>query len=153
ILCAFQMAYLYYLWCMGPIAAALWVWPMERLRQAFPSWVEGVITLCFWNLFWNTVILLMACFRGVDTTGTVIMTALHGMAVLCVQYAFDFSSLVSQGAASQLAGAVSEAMRGATGGGGQQAAGGRGGASRPAMGGGMANSGFGLGGGAFSPAF
>jgi hypothetical protein len=117
IMCAFQMAYLYYLWCMGPVAAALWVWPMERLRGAFPSWVEGVVTLCFWALFWNTVVLLMACFRGTGDTGTVIMTALNGLATLCVQYAFDFSSLVSQGAASQLAGMVAQGMRqGANGG-------------------------------------
>lgn len=155
ILCAFQMAYLYYLWCMGPIAAALWVWPMERLRAAFPSWVEGVVTLCFWSLFWNTVVLLMACFRGVDTTGTVIMTALNGMATLCVQYAFDFSSLVSQGAASQLAGAVSQAMKGASGG-AQQGAGGRGGAAnRPAMGAMAANPGGrgGLGTGGMNPGY
>lgn len=133
IMCAFQMAYLYYLWCMGPIAAALWVWPMERLRSAFPSWVEGVITLCFWSLFWNTVVLLMACFNGIGDTGAVIMTALNGLATLCVQFAFDFSSLISYGAASQLAGSVAQAMQGATGGGGAQ---GSGGGARSASGGG-----------------
>ena len=37
IMCAFQMAFLYYLWCMGPIAAALWVWPD---RQAAPGIAE-----------------------------------------------------------------------------------------------------------------
>ncbi len=64
ILCAFQMAFFYYLYFIGPIMAALWVWPMKQLRDAFPSWVEGVVTLCFWSLFWHTTILLMACFKG-----------------------------------------------------------------------------------------
>ncbi|MBI4533066.1 MAG: hypothetical protein HY711_03890, partial [Candidatus Melainabacteria bacterium] len=54
VLCAFQIAYLLYLFCIGPVVAALWVWPMANLRGALPSWVEGVVTLCFWSLFWNT---------------------------------------------------------------------------------------------------
>ncbi len=130
IMCAFQMAFLYYLWCMGPIVAALWVWPLERLRGALPSWIEGVVTLCFWSLFWNTTILLMACFKGIGETGTVMMTALNALANICVLYAFDFSSLISQGAASQMVGAVGQALSkasqggGAGGGGGQSAGGG-----------------------------
>src|SRR6185503_10658206 len=68
ILCAFQMCYLYYLWFVGPIMAALWVYPVYQLRQAFPNWCEGVITICFWSLFWHTVVVLMACFRGIDDT-------------------------------------------------------------------------------------
>lgn len=94
ILCAFQMAYLYYLWFVGPVVAALWVYPMKQLRDAFPSWCEGVITLCFWSLFWNTTVLLMACFRGVDETGTITMTALNFLATACVKFAFDFAGLV-----------------------------------------------------------
>jgi hypothetical protein len=93
ILCAFQMVYLTYLWFVGPIVAALWVWPIKQLRDAFPSWVEGVLTVCFWSLLWNTVILLMACFRGVDETGSVIMTALNFLATASVKFAFDFSGL------------------------------------------------------------
>lgn len=112
ILCAFQMAYLGYLFFVGPIAAALWVWPMSNLRAAFPNWVEGVITLCFWSLFWNTAILLMACFKGSQESTTVITTALNFLATASVKYAFDFSNLVK--AAGQQAG--SKAMEGANGG-------------------------------------
>ncbi|MDR3614246.1 MAG: hypothetical protein P4L53_11840 [Candidatus Obscuribacterales bacterium] len=110
-LCAFQMAFLYYLWCMGPIAAALWVWPLQKLRGALPSWIEGVITLCFWSLFWNTCVLLLACFRGVGETGTVIVTALHYLATICVKYAFDFSGLVSQGGSGGVAQSLGKAMQ------------------------------------------
>jgi hypothetical protein len=123
VMCAFQMAFLYYLWCMGPIAAALWVWPMSRMRAALPNWIEGVVTLCFWSLFWNTTVLLMACFRGVGDSGTVLMSALNFLANVCVKYAFDFTSLVSQGASSGVSSAVQGAMSGA----GAAAGGGQGG--------------------------
>ena len=43
ILCACQQAYLYYLWFVGPIVAALWVYPSKQLRNAFPAWCEGVV--------------------------------------------------------------------------------------------------------------
>jgi len=115
VLCAFQLAYLYYLWCVGPIMAALWVYPLRTLRNALPSWVEGVVTLCFWSLFWNTVILLMACFKGVDETGTMIMTALNFLATASVKYAFDFAGLVKaagQEAAGMAAGAAKQAAQG-----------------------------------------
>lgn len=94
VLCAFQMAYLYYLFCIGPVVAALWVWPMGQLRGAFASWVEGVITLCFWSLFWNTTVLLMACFRSSGETGTVVMSALNFLSIASVRHAFDFAGLV-----------------------------------------------------------
>jgi len=94
VLCAFQMAYLYYLFCIGPIVAALWVWPTQQLRNAFPSWVEGVVTICFWSLFWNTTVLLMACFKNTGDTGTVIMSALNFLSISCVKNAFDFAGLV-----------------------------------------------------------
>lgn len=123
VLCAFQMAYLYYLWCMGPIVAALWVWPIGQLRGALPSWVEGVVTLCFWSLFWNTTILLMACFKGVGDTGTIIMSALNFLSINCVKYAFDFSGLVK--AAGEQAG--KQATKGGGGGkGGGHGGGGQG---------------------------
>jgi protease I len=96
ILCAFQMAYLYYLWFVGPIIAALWVYPMKELRDAFPAWINGVVTICFWSLFWNTTILLMACCRGVDETGTLIMSALNFLSTACVKFAFDFAGLVKE---------------------------------------------------------
>ena len=122
ILCAFQLAYLYYLWCVGPIMAALWVYPLRTLRNALPSWVEGVVTLCFWSLFWNTVILLMACFKGVDETGTMIMTALNFLATASVKYAFDFAGLVKaagQEAAGMAAGAAQQAAQSGGGGAGK----------------------------------
>jgi hypothetical protein len=122
ILCAFQLAYLYYLWCVGPIMAALWVYPLRTLRNALPSWTEGVVTLCFWSLFWNTVILLMACFKGVDETGTVIMTALNFLATASVKYAFDFAGLVKaagQEAAGMAAGAAQQAAQAGGGGAGK----------------------------------
>ncbi|MBS2001340.1 MAG: hypothetical protein JST44_07520 [Cyanobacteria bacterium SZAS LIN-5] len=115
ILCAFQMAYLGYLFFVGPIAAALWVWPMANFRSAFPNWIEGVITLCFWSLFWNTTILLMACFKGSDESTTMITTALNFLATSSVKFAFDFASLVK--AAGQEAG--SKALAGNQGGGGK----------------------------------
>lgn len=98
IYCAFQMVFLYYLWCMGPVSAALWVWPIQRLRQAFGAWVEGVIILCFWALFWNTSIFLLAAFKGVGDTGTVYTCALVFLCVQSVKSAFDFVSLVSSAA-------------------------------------------------------
>ncbi len=94
ILCAFQMAFFYYLFFVGPVMAALWVWPMKFLRDAFPSWCEGVITLCFWSLFWSTTILLLACFKGTDDTGLFMVTAINFLATATVKYAFDFGGLV-----------------------------------------------------------
>ncbi len=137
ILCAFQLAYLYYLWCVGPIMAALWVYPLRTLRNALPSWCEGVITLCFWSLFWNTVILLIACFKGVDETGTMITTALNFLATASVKYAFDFAGLVKaagQEAAGMAAGAAQHAAQQGGGGGGAASKGGSRGASGGAQG-------------------
>jgi hypothetical protein len=114
ILCAFQTAYMYYLWFVGPVVAGLWVWPIKSLREALPNWIEGVITLCFWSLFWNTVIMLMACFRGIDETGSVMNTALNFLATASVQYAFDFAGLVKaagQEAAGMAMGAAQQAAQ------------------------------------------
>jgi len=93
ILCAFQMAFFYYLFFVGPVMAALWVWPMKFLKDAFPAWCEGVITLCFWSLFWSTTILLLACFKGTDDTGIFMVTAFNFLATASVKYAFDFGGL------------------------------------------------------------
>ncbi|MBP9806911.1 hypothetical protein KBF38_01275 [bacterium] len=122
--CAFQMAFLYYLWCMGPIAAALWVWPVQALRGALASWIDGVITICFWSLFWNTTILLMACFRGVGDSGTIIMTALIFLAVQSVKSAFDFAGLASAAVADAQAQAAKVASAAGKGGGGAGSGGG-----------------------------
>jgi len=103
---------------MGPISAALWVWPVPRLRQAFGAWVEGVIILCFWALFWNTSIFLLAAFKGVGDTGTVYCCALVFLCVQSVKSAFDFVSLVSSAAsgaetmAKEAMGQLSSAMGG-----------------------------------------
>jgi hypothetical protein len=160
VLCAFQTAYLYYLWCMGPIVAALWVWPMQQLRNALPSWIDGLITLCFWSLFWNTSVLLMACFYGVNTngdTGTMYVSALMLLSNLCVKFAFNFSGLTTSlgfMAESMMMSAAGSAG-GAGHGGGQQGAGQ--GASHGGMGGqgafahGGAFGGHGVGAGAFVP--
>jgi hypothetical protein len=131
LLSAFMMAYLMYLFFVGPVVAALYAWPMLQLRNAFPSWVEGTITICFWSLFWNTVILMMACFKGVDETGTLIMTALNFLATASVQYAFDFASLVK--AAGQQAGQQAASKAKAAGGKGSAGAtGARGAQPKPA---------------------
>jgi hypothetical protein len=139
VLCGFQMAYMYYLWFVGPIVAALWVWPMAQLRSALPNWIQGVVTLAFWALLWNTTVLLMAAFRGVDETGTVMMTALNLLATGCVKYAFDFAGLVSS--AGQQAGAMGMNMAqnaaqqqqgGGSSGAGQSRGGSRGGSAVPA---------------------
>lgn len=105
VLCAFQMVFLYYLWCMGPVAAALWVWPIGKLRSAFGSWVEGVIILCFWALFWNTAIFLLAAFKGVGDQGTVYVSALLWLCNQCVKSAFDFAQLVSGASGGAMANA------------------------------------------------
>lgn len=129
ILCAFQMAFFYYLYFIGPIMAALWVWPMKQLRDAFPSWVEGVVTLCFWSLFWHTTILLMACFKGTDETGLFVMSALNFLATASVKNAFDFAGLVRS--AGQKASEIIE--KGANQGGGGGSAGGGGGEQNAGM--------------------
>lgn len=117
IMSAFQMAYLYYLWCMGPIAAALWVWPIGPMRGALRSWIEGVITLCFWSLFWNTTVLLLACFKGVGDDGSIIVTALNTLANLSVKKAFDFAGLIAE-AGNAASSEMQKAMSGGGGGGG-----------------------------------
>lgn len=113
LMCAFQVIFLYYLWCMGPIAAAISVWPIGQLRDAFKNWAEGVLVVCFWTLFWSTIILLMAAFKGVGDSGTIYVTALEMMAIAAVKSAFDFAGLV-KGAGDM---AMSKAAQAAAGGG------------------------------------
>jgi len=96
LLCAFQLIYLHYLFLVGPIMAAIWVYPIRQLREAWPNWVVGVVTLCFWSLFWNTAVLLMALFNNADATGTFIFTALNCLATGCVKFAFDFVGLITE---------------------------------------------------------
>lgn len=96
LLCTFQLIYLHYLFLVGPIMAAIWVYPIRQLREAWPTWVVGVITLCFWSLFWNTAVLLMALFNNADATGTFIFTALNCLATGSVKFAFDFVGLITE---------------------------------------------------------
>lgn len=96
LLCTFQLIYLHYLFLVGPIMAAIWVYPIRQLREAWPNWVVGVVTLCFWSLFWNTAVLLMALFNNVDATGTFIFTALNCLATGSVKFAFDFVGLITE---------------------------------------------------------
>lgn len=96
LLCTFQLIYLHYLFLVGPIMAAIWVYPIRQLREAWPNWVVGVVTLCFWSLFWNTAVLLMALFNNADATGTFIFTALNCLATGSVKFAFDFVGLITE---------------------------------------------------------
>lgn len=114
VLCAFQTAMFYYLFFVGPVMAALWVWPVKQMRDGFKNWIEAVVTLCFWSLFWHTTVLLMACFKGVDDSGVMVMSALNFLATASVKYAFDFTGLVK--AAGQEVAKIIE--KGGTGGGG-----------------------------------
>lgn len=108
ICCAFQTAFFYYLFFIGPVFAGLWVWPLKVFRDSFGIWVEGVITLCFWSFFWTTVVLLIACFKGTDDTGIFMLTALNFLATGSVKHAFDFSGLVK--AAGMKAAEIGEKM-------------------------------------------
>jgi len=94
ILCAFQCFYLYFLWCMGPVVAGLWTWPQKQFRDSFPNWVEGVIALCFWSVFWNATIMVIALVRRDYETGTIIMIALNTLGNISVKFAFDFAGLI-----------------------------------------------------------
>lgn len=100
ILTAFQMAFMYYLYFVGPIMAALWTWPMKLFKDAFPAWCEGVVTLAFWSFFWNVVILIIALSKSEASSGLYIVTACNFLATASVRYAFDFAGLM-RGAAAE----------------------------------------------------
>lgn len=100
ILTAFQMAFMYYLYFVGPIMAALWTWPLKIFKDAFPAWIEGVVTLAFWSFFWNVVILIIALSKSEASSGLYIVTACNFLATASVRYAFDFAGLM-RGAAAE----------------------------------------------------
>ncbi len=116
ILTAFQMAFMYYLFFVGPIMAALWTWPMKMFKDAFPAWVEGVITLSFWSFFWNVVILILALTKSEDSTGLYMVSACNFLMTAAVKYAFDFAGLM-RGAAAEAEKMGAKAAKGAQGGG------------------------------------
>ncbi len=126
ILTAFQMAFMYYLYCVGPIMAALWTWPMKLFKDAFPAWVEGVVTLAFWSFFWNVVILIIALSKSEASTGLYIVSACNFLATAAVKYAFDFAGLM-RGAASEAEKLGAKAAQKAAKGGGSGGKGGKGG--------------------------
>lgn len=128
ILCAFQMAYFYYLFMVGPIMAALWVWPNKMFRDAFPSWVEGVVTLAFWSFFWNVTILILALTKSEASTGLFMVTAINVLATASVKHAFDFAGLL-RGAVGQAESIGAKAAAQAAKGGGQSGGGKSGGKS------------------------
>lgn len=62
ILNAFQIALMCYLMCMGPIAAAFYVWPTgvgKLFKPVFANWVDAVINLAMWKFWWCVIVLCM----------------------------------------------------------------------------------------------
>ncbi|MBX9948928.1 MAG: hypothetical protein K2Y39_07185 [Candidatus Obscuribacterales bacterium] len=128
ILTAFQMAFMYYLFFVGPIMAALWTWPLKIFKDAFPAWVEGVITLAFWSFFWNVVILILALTKSEASSGLYIVSACNFLATAAVKYAFDFAGLM-RGAAAEAEKLGAKAAQQAGKGGGKGGKGGKSGKS------------------------
>ncbi len=99
ILCAFQVVYLRFLWCVGPIVAAFWAWPTKSMRGALPGWITGVIAVCFWNFFWNTLVLVIALFKNYPYADPqymlTIMIAANFIANTLTVFAFRFSDAVT----------------------------------------------------------
>ncbi len=130
ILTAFQMAFMYYLFFVGPIMAALWTWPMKMFKDAFPAWVEGVITLAFWSFFWNVVILILALTKSEQSSGLYMVSACNFLSTAAVKYAFDFAGLMRGAAAeAEKLGAKAAQKAGQGGGKGGKGGGGKGGKS------------------------
>ncbi|MBA3858161.1 MAG: hypothetical protein C0507_14750 [Cyanobacteria bacterium PR.3.49] len=116
-LTAFQMAFFYYLYLVGPIMAALWAWPMKTFRDALPNWVEGCVTLAFWSFFWHVTIAIIAITKSQESTGLYMVTALNVLATCSVKHAFDFAG-VMRSAAGQFEQIGAECAANAQGGGG-----------------------------------
>lgn len=116
-LTAFQMAFFYYLYLVGPIMAALWAWPMKSFKDALPNWVEGCVTLAFWSFFWHVTIAIIAITKSQESTGLYMVTALNVLATCSVKHAFDFAG-VMRSAAGQFEQIGAECAANAQGGGG-----------------------------------
>ncbi len=61
-LIAFQITIMCYLMCMGPIAAAFYVYPtgVGRLfKPVFANWVDAVINIALWKFWWCVIVLCM----------------------------------------------------------------------------------------------
>ncbi len=60
ILLQFQTMMMCYLMLLGPIAAAFYAWPQTApFKNAFASWVDGVVTLSLWRFWWCMILLCM----------------------------------------------------------------------------------------------
>lgn len=60
ILLEFQTILMCYLLLLGPFAAAFYAWPTQGpFKNAFVSWVNGVITLSLWRFWWCLILLCM----------------------------------------------------------------------------------------------
>ncbi len=97
ILVCCQQAFLYYLFFVGPVMAALYVFPQQQLRGAWMLWLEGVVSVCCWSLFWGTCIVIQALIHkfgdNMFDTGTMIFTACNVLTIGCVKFAFDIGGL------------------------------------------------------------
>jgi len=93
-LTAFQMAFFYYLYLVGPLMASLWAWPMKSFRDALPNWIEGCVTLAFWSFFWHVTIAILALTKSQASTGLYMVTALNVLATCSVKHAFDFAGVM-----------------------------------------------------------
>jgi hypothetical protein len=120
-LTAFQMAFFYYLYLVGPIMAALWAWPMKVFRDALPNWVEGCVTLAFWSFFWQVTIAILALTKAQASTGLYMVTALNVLATCSVKHAFDFAGVMRSavGQAEAIGAEVAANAQGGGGGGGK----------------------------------
>lgn len=62
ILTDYQLVYLCYLLCLGPIAAAFFAWPQlgqKLFRNVFSSWLNSVIVLSLWRFYWCVILAVM----------------------------------------------------------------------------------------------
>ncbi len=126
-LTAFQMAFFYYLYFVGPIMAALWAWPTQMFKTAFPIWVESCVTLAFWSFLWQITIALLALTKSPDSTGLYMVTALNVLATTSVKHAFDCASIMKSAVQSCEQIGAEVASKAGSGGGGGGKGGGKGG--------------------------
>jgi hypothetical protein len=120
-LTAFQMAFFYYLYFAGPIMAALWAWPTQTFKNAFPTWVESCVTLAFWSFLWQITIALLAMTKSPASSGLYMVTALNVLATTSVKHAFDCASIMKSAvqACEQIGAEVAQAAGSGGGGGGK----------------------------------
>lgn len=126
-LTAFQMAFFYYLYFAGPIMAALWAWPTQLFKNAFPTWVESCVTLAFWSFLWQVTIALLAMTKSPASSGLYMVTALNVLATTSVKHAFDCAAIMKSAVQSCEQIGAEVAQNAGSGGGGGSKGGGKGG--------------------------